>query len=145
FIVASGILLLAHRFVKEFSHSHVALDREQFTWGMPVGVPEPPATFRRPLTIQTRDSKLLQGEFWAQPLPAPTVILCHGYRVPRQHLQPVAALQYRSGYNVLLFDFRGHGQSARAAISGGNAEVRDLEAAVKTASQEPDTLPGKLI
>ena len=145
FIIASGITLVAHRFVKEFSHSHVTLDQDQFTWDMPVGEAEPPGAFRRRLTMQTRDGIILQGEFWSQPHPVPTVILCHGYRVPIRHLQSVAALEYRSGYNILLFDFRGHGESARAVISGGNAEVYDLEAAVKTASQQPETLPGKLI
>ena len=145
FIIASGITLVAHRFVKEFTHSHVTLDLDKFTWDMPVGEPEPPDAFRRPLTIQTRDGKLLRGEFWAQPHPAPTVIICHGYRVPIRNLQSIGALEYRSGYNILLFDFRGHGQSDYAVISGGNAEVYDLEAAVTTASQQPETLPGKII
>ncbi len=138
-------VVLAHHFVNEFTHSHVMLDEDEFTRDMPVGESGPPQTFRRPLAIQTCDGKRLSGDFWAQPHQAPTIVLCHGYRVPRVHMQPVAALEYRSGYNVLLFDFRGHGESARAATSGGNAEVRDLEATVATARQQPETLPGKLI
>ena len=145
FIIISGITLVANRFVKEFSHSHVALDQDKFTWDMPVGEPEPPDVFRRPLTIETCDNKLLKGEFWAQPHPAPTVILCHGYRVPVRHLRSIGALEYRAGFNILLFDFRGHGESVQAVISGGNAEVYDLEAAITTASQQPETLPEKII
>ena len=141
----SVLLVLASKFVNEFTHSQVKLDESEFTWGMPEGETEPPAAFQRPLSIRTNDGKLLRGEFWAQPHPAPTIILCHGYRVPRQHLHPVAALEYRSGYNTLLFDFRGHGQSARAVTSGGIAEVRDLEAALKAAREQPETLQGKLI
>jgi len=49
------------------------------------------------------------------------------------------------GCNLLLFDFRGHGQSDRAAISLGNGEVRDLQAAITVASQQPETLPGSVI
>lgn len=143
-IVSSGIVLLAHRFVNEFTHSHVLLDDDQCTWDMPVAEPEPSPLLQRQLTIDTCDGKRLSGEFWAQPHPAPTIILCHGYRVPQVHLRPVAALEYRSGYNVLLFDFRGHGKSARAVVSGGIAEVRDLQAVVQAAQQQPETLPGKL-
>jgi alpha-beta hydrolase superfamily lysophospholipase len=143
-IITGVLLLMAHRFVKEFTHSHVTLDEEQFSWDMPLAKPEPSHGFRRPLTIRTCDGKRLSGEFWAQPHPAPTIILCHGYRVPRIHLHPVAALEYHYGYNILLFDFRGHGESARAVISGGNAEVRDLEAAVALACQQAETLPRKL-
>ena len=144
-MILGALLVLASKFVNEFTHSHVKLDETEFTWGMPEGETEPPAAFRRPLSIQTCDGKRLQGEFWTQPHPAPTIILCHGFRVPRHHLHPVAALEYRSGYNILLFDFRGHGQSARAVTSGGIAEVRDLEAALKVARQQPETLPGKVI
>ncbi|HLI06962.1 MAG TPA: alpha/beta fold hydrolase [Ktedonobacteraceae bacterium] len=143
-MVSSGIVLLAHRFVNEFTHSHVLLDDNQFTWDMPVAESEPSAMVRRQLRIDTCDGQRLCGEFWAQPRPAPTIILCHGYRVPQVHLRPVAALEYRAGYNVLLFDFRGHGKSTQAVVSGGIAEVRDLQAAVQAARQQPETLPGKL-
>lgn len=143
-MVSSGIVLLAHRFVNEFTHSHVLLDDDQFPWDMPGAEPEPPVMARRQLRIDTCDGKHLYGEFWAQAHPAPTIILCHGYRVPQIHLRPVAALEYRAGYNVLLFDFRGHGKSTQAVVSGGIAEVRDLQAAVQAARQQPETLPGKL-
>lgn len=143
-IVSTGIVLLAHRFVNEFTHSHVVLDDDQYTWDVPVAEPEPSPLLQRQLTIETCDGKRLSAEFWAQPHAAPTIILCHGYRVPGIHLRPVAALEYGSGYNVLLFDFRGHGKSARAVVSGGIAEVRDLQAAVQAAQQQPETLPGTL-
>src|SRR5260370_6801355 len=143
FISSSGIVWLAHRFVNEFTHSHVVLDDEQYTWDMPLAESEPSPAFRRPLSIHTCDGKRLSGEFWAQPHPAPTIILCHGYRVPQVHLHPVAALEYRSGYNILLFDFRGHGESARAITSGGNAEVPDLDPAMMVTPPPPQPPPAK--
>ena len=143
-VMCCGIGGMAHRLVNEFTHSHVVLDKDQFNWEMPRAEPEPEAQFQRPLTFETVDGKHLYGEFWAQPSPAPTIVLCHGFRIPQVYFHPVAALEYRTGYNVFLFDFRGHGQSDRSIISGGNMEVRDLEAAIGAALQQPETLPGKL-
>ncbi len=143
-VVSCGIGIMAHRLVNEFTQSHVVLDDDQFNWVMPEAETEPEAAFRRPLTFETVDGKRLRGEFWAQPHPAPTIILCHGFRISQTHLHPVAALEYRTGYNIFLFDFRGHGQSEHAIISGGNAEVRDLEAAIHITLQQPEALPGKL-
>jgi alpha-beta hydrolase superfamily lysophospholipase len=88
---------------------------------------------------------VLRGEFWAQPRPAPTVVVCHGYRTPRTQMRPVAALEYAHGFNVLLFDFRGHGESDPAPTSGGLAEVRDLQAALEVAARQPETLPGRIV
>jgi pimeloyl-ACP methyl ester carboxylesterase len=45
----------------------------------------------------------------------------------------------------MLFDFRGHGDSESVNLSGGNAEVHDLEAAIAAALHQPETLPGKII
>jgi pimeloyl-ACP methyl ester carboxylesterase len=88
---------------------------------------------------------LLSGDFWAQPQTAPTIVLCHGYRTSRAHMRTVAGLQYAHGYNILFFDFRGHGESDSVMTSGGNAEVRDLEAALEVAALQPETLPQKII
>lgn len=137
--------MIANRLVEEFSHPHTILSEEDFSWDMPLTQPEPPRNFQRPLLIQTSDGKLLGGDFWAQPQPAPTVIICHGYRVPRAHLRPVAALEYQSGYNVLTFDFRGHGDSDSVITSGGYIEVHDLEAAITAATMQPETLPNQII
>lgn len=141
----SGVVMIASRLVEEFSHPHTILSIEDFSWDMPPAQPEPPRNFRRSLLIQTRDGKLLGGEFWAQPKPASTVVICHGYRVPRAHLRPVAALEYQSGYNVLTFDFRGHGDSDSVITSGGYIEVLDLEAAITAATMQPETLPNQII
>src|SRR5947209_4729344 len=143
--MTSGLLMLAIRLVEEFSHPHVIPDIEEFNLNVPLTEPEPPRSLQRSLTFQTSDGKLLCGDFWAQAHPAPTVILCHGYRASRAQLRPGAAVEYKSGYNVLLFDFRGHGDSDSVTTSGGNAEVRDLEAAIAVARMQPETLPNKII
>jgi uncharacterized protein len=141
----SGLAILAHYFVDQLSRPHTLPDQDLFTWKLPHPEPEPPASHQRSLLFRTSDGKLLSGDFWAQSHPAPTVVICHGYRITRTYLRPVAALEYKYGYNILLFDFRGHGDSESAATSGGNAEVHDLEAALTVASQQPETLPGRII
>ncbi len=140
-----SLVMLAHRLVDELSRPHSLLNQETFTWTLPDPEPEPPVSYRRPLLFHTADGKILSGDFWAQSHPAPTVVICHGYRLTRSYLRPVAALEYKYGYNVLLFDFRGHGESDSVATSGGNAEIRDLEAALAVASQQPETLPRKIL
>jgi uncharacterized protein len=143
--VTSGFVALAHHFVDQLSRPHQLVDEAEFTWQVPHAAQEPPPSLRRSLLFRTSDGKLLSGDFWAQTHPAPTVVICHGYRISRAHLRPVAALEYEFGYNVLLFDFRGHGESESVATSGGNAETHDLEAALTVASQQPETQPGKII
>jgi uncharacterized protein len=141
----SSLILLAQHFVEELSRPHGLLVEENITWTLPNPEPEPPASQRRSILFHTVDGTLLSGDFWAQPQPAPTIIICHGYRINRAVLRPVAALEYKHGYNVLLFDFRGHGESESIATSGGNAEIRDLEAALVVARQQVETIPGKIV
>lgn len=143
--ITGGLTLLANRFVYEFSHPHELVDESSFTWKIPDTIPEPPLSSQRHLLFRTVDDTLLRGEFWAQASPAPTVVLCHGYRISRAHLRTVAAIEYSCGYNVFLFDFRGHGDSDSVRTSGGNAEVRDLEAAIIVAGRQEETLAGKIV
>ncbi len=141
----SSLIMIAQHFVEELSRPHNPLDAENITWTLPNPEPVPPASQRRSILFHTTDGTLLSGDFWAQPQPAPTIIICHGYRINSTVLRPVAALEYKYGYNVLLFDFRGHGESESIATSGGNAEIRDLEAALAVARQQPETIPGKIV
>jgi hypothetical protein len=72
----TGLVMLAHFFVEEFSRPHTPVDITLFSWKLPEPLAEPPAFLQRTLLFRTRDGKLLHGEFWAQPHPAPTVIIC---------------------------------------------------------------------
>src|SRR5258708_3244553 len=113
----SGLAILARHFVDQLSRPHTLADQGLFTWKLPHPEPEPPASQKRSLLFRTSDGKLLSGDFWAQSHPAPTVIICHGYRITRTYLRPVAALEYKYGYNILLFDFRGHVENQSGATS----------------------------
>lgn len=146
-IAGSASLVLADRFVRELTRPGATVDPDAPIWGgwrFPELQDLPPEELRRPLAFAAADGTRLQGEFWAQPEPAPTIVISHGFRMPRVNFLSVAALEYRHGCNVLLFDYRGHGDSATIPTSGGNAEVRDLAAAIRLAAYQPETLPGSI-
>ncbi|HTI15144.1 MAG TPA: alpha/beta fold hydrolase [Dictyobacter sp.] len=144
--LTGGLAVVSQYFVEEFSRPHVIVPGIELTLSLPYVSPgEPELAFQRTILFQATDGTLLSGEFWAQPQPAPTIIVCHGYRISRMHLRPVAELAYARGYNVFFFDFRGHGESDSVMTSAGNAEVRDMEAALYVAAHQPETLPGKII
>lgn len=141
-----GLMLLANRFVEELSRPHdLPEEGMELSWKMPETQAEPPSQQQRAILFRTSDGALLRGDFWAQPHEAPTIIICHGYRISRALLRPIAKLEYAYGYNTLLFDFRGHGGSESISTSGGNAEVKDLEAAIAAAAQQPETISGNIV
>jgi len=62
-----------------------------------------------------------------------TVILAHGYAMHRMGdsaALPLAALLVEHGYNVLAFDFRGHGRSDGRLVSLGFYEKHDILGAI---------------
>lgn len=65
------------------------------------------------------------------------IILAHGYAGNRLMLLPEAQILAEQGYGVLLFDFRGHGESADALVTIGDHEQRDLSAAIDFIAAQP--------
>ncbi|HVM31728.1 MAG TPA: alpha/beta fold hydrolase [bacterium] len=61
--------------------------------------------------------------------PQGTVILSHGVFKNREQVLTRAEFLARAGYQVLLFDLRGCGESGDSPVSGGLLEARDYEAA----------------
>jgi len=106
--------------------------RETFVRSQPSEIPAasnaalPLETIRFPAT----DGLLLEG--WRVPGQAskPWIILCHGVGASRADLLGIAAELHGAGWNLFLFDFRGHGGSAGRTSSFGWREQRDLEGAL---------------
>ncbi len=89
------------------------------------------------------EGNLLQGGTWKQQRPA--VVLCHGYGAARdQMLYPLGAELASVGYDVLLMDFRGHGQSGDAPVSFGETEAADVAAAVVFLQRQPGVDPERI-
>ncbi len=73
------------------------------------------------------------------------VIICIGYRGRRADMLGIGAALWRDGNNVLIFDYRGHGELAGTPVTLGYREVQDLLSAVAWAkSQVPDASIGVL-
>lgn len=71
----------------------------------------------------------------------PTVVLAHGWSSNKSDLLDRAAMLH-DDYNLLLFDFRNHGQSQRADTTQGVREAGDLRAMLDwlTTSKAPENV-----
>ena len=147
-LITGGVMVvLGRRFIEEFTRPGVTVEQGTPQWGgwtFPELVVEPPTSLQRAVTFQSADGVLLRGEFWAQPQSAQTIIISHGFHLPSVYFRSVAALEYAHGANILLFDYRGHGESALIPTTCGNAEVNDLLAAVHVAASQPETRRGQV-
>jgi hypothetical protein len=95
------------------------------------------------VTFTSSDGITLRG--WYIPSQnGAAVILAHGYVDNRQFLLPEAAFLSHAGYGVLLFDFRGHGESGSADVTLGDHERRDLRAALDFVAAQPDVDPNRI-
>ena len=61
---------------------------------------------------------------------APTVLLAHGLQDSKWTLLRLIPWLHEAGYNVMAFDFRGHGQSDKRPTTVGREEVLDVQAAL---------------
>ena len=69
---------------------------------------------------------------------APTIILVHGFKGTRAAMLPWAHFLFAAGYNVLLYDTRGCGESAGWGIGLGATEPRDVIGAARYLASRPD-------
>lgn len=58
------------------------------------------------------------------------IIICTGYRGNRADMLGIGAALWRDGNNILIFDYRGHGELAGTPVTLGYREVQDLLSAV---------------
>lgn len=93
--------------------------------------------------IATGDGVLLRGSY-APSRNRAAVIFGHGWGGQRGQLLPEARALAEGGYGVLLFDWRGHGESGGAGTTWGIDEQRDLEAAVRFVGERPDVDPSRI-
>lgn len=74
-----------------------------------------------------------------------TVIWVHGLDGTRAVRLPFLSHLVNSGFNVLTFDLRGHGQSDKALMGAGLHEQNDLRGAIDYALSTREVPPGKLV
>ncbi len=81
-----------------------------------------------PVTFQSTDGVMLHGLLIERAKPQGNIVVCHGYRGSKETVAKFVDLF--PSHNMLLFDFRGHGESDDAYITIGDHEARDVAAAV---------------
>ncbi|PYV45612.1 MAG: hypothetical protein DMG06_01720 [Acidobacteria bacterium] len=90
------------------------------------------------LSFQTSDNKSLEGWFIPSIRGAPIIFLCHGYKSNRSELLTLASTFQENGYNLFIFDFRGHGNSPFHMSSLGIRETQDLLSAINAVIERPE-------
>ena len=80
--------------------------------------------------FQSSDGLTLRGWYIPAPASARTVIVCSGHNGSMDPDVVVAPWLHAAGFNVLMFDWRGHGRSQGRQVSIGYNERYDLLGAV---------------
>ena len=72
----------------------------------------------------------------AQSRDRPVIVMSHGLGANKQNFLPASMILRSIGYNVITFDFRGHGDSEGHTCSLGVMEAQDVKAAYEFAVRE---------
>ena len=90
---------------------------------------------QRPMWFEEKwknsDSTQTVGWLLSRGKPAPAIILSHGYGSNRSELLTLSFELWKAGYNVLVYDLRGHGESPVKWTGLGTYEKDDLLSAMK--------------
>ena len=81
------------------------------------------------ISLESKDGVLLKATYYASKLKkkAIPIIMLHGWEGNRGEYHPLALILQSQGYAVVALDMRGHGQSTRFKVEGGDTEEFDLE------------------
>ncbi|HWP45402.1 MAG TPA: alpha/beta fold hydrolase [Blastocatellia bacterium] len=82
------------------------------------------------ILISSFDGTKLHGWWMEADKAGPTVVVLHGVKKNRTDVLRAALILRQAGFNVLIFDGRGHGSSEGRYITYGFYERRDVESAI---------------
>lgn len=83
------------------------------------------------VSFETSDSITIKGWFFPKENSNKCIVLLHGFKANRMEPLPRVQMFLDNGFNVLIYDARGHGESEPALNSVGFYEQEDLAAALK--------------
>ena len=98
-----------------------------------------------PVAFATADGVTLRGWWLPRDGATGTIVGSTGHRGVKSDLLGIGSSLWRAGNNVLLFDFRGCGESDPAPLSVGFHELGDLRAALAFARDRSPAAPLGLI
>jgi fermentation-respiration switch protein FrsA (DUF1100 family) len=87
------------------------------------------------VSFQTDDGLTLRGWWLPQPQSDRVIVGFTGHRGAKHELLGIGSGLWRAGNNVLLFDFRGRGDSDIAPLSLAHKELPDARAAIRYARE----------
>jgi len=103
---------------------------------------EPPRLWR--LTLVSRRLLNLAGWFFPLNNNRGTVLACHGVGANRADILEFIVILQDAGFQVLCFDFRGHGESDGHTVSYGFRERQDVLGAWDHLMTRPDVDPNRI-
>jgi dipeptidyl aminopeptidase/acylaminoacyl peptidase len=82
--------------------------------------------------IPTVGGRLLRGWYLQHPGERRVIVIAHGYRGCKEEMVTLAVFLWKAGFNVLLFNYRGHGYERLKdeLLTLGNHELEDYQAAI---------------
>ncbi|EHR78911.1 alpha/beta hydrolase [Thermococcus litoralis DSM 5473] len=125
-------LILFFAFIFVVAYKMVTPPREIKNW-----TPKDAEIEYEEVTIPTSDGLKLKG-WWIDRGSEETIIPLHGYTSSRWgfYIIPMIETLAKSGYNVLAFDFRAHGESEGKYTTVGDKELIDLISAIDWLKKE---------
>lgn len=88
---------------------------------------------------------VVSGWWFLRPETSRVIIGCTGYRASKGDLIGIASALWRAGFNVLLFDYHGHGSGYGERVTLAHREMRDFFGALDyTRERLPDAKIGAL-
>ena len=125
------ILILITVFTLIFSYAVLYLNTHQPRYHLTITPSEIGIDFEN-ISFITTDSIKLRGWFIGSQnsLTAPTIIIAHGLGASKSDFINLSGFLSSNGFNVLLFDFRAHGESGGKSCSLGLKEQMDITAAL---------------
>ncbi len=90
------------------------------------------------------ETTTLRGVFLKQPSARGTVIVCHGVGANHADIEDIHLVLFESGFQVLTFDFRGHGNSDGHTITYGLNERLDVLGAYDACLARTDVDPDRV-
>jgi uncharacterized protein len=94
------------------------------------------------VTFASSGDHILHGWWLNRPETNRVIVGCAGYRGSKAQLVGIGSMLWRAGFNVLLFDYRGHGSDLGTPVTLGFREMGDFFGALNYAHKR---LPGARI